>query len=159
MRVDVGVIVVNAWAPVGCGTSIITRAILGGLAYFGVVFAAGFALGTLRVLVLAPKLGESTAVLVELPIILAVSWATCRWIIIRFAVPENLTARLIMDGLAFAVLFGAEIGVSVVGFGRTLLAHMEQHQQLPALIGLAGRVLYALFPVVQSVHQAEQRAS
>lgn len=136
-----------------------TRAILAGLAYFGVVFAAGFALGTLRVLVLAPKLGESTAVLVELPIILAVSWVACRWLIARLRVPKMLTDRLVMGGLAFAVLLGAEIGVSVLGFGRTLSAHLQQYQQLPTLIGLAGQVLFASFPIAQRTHEAEQRAS
>lgn len=136
-----------------------TRAILAGLAYFGVVFATGFALGTLRVLVLAPKLGESTAVLVELPIILAVSWVTCRWFIARFRVPKMPTDRLVMGGLAFAVLLGAEFGVSVLGFGRTLSAHLQQYQQLSALIGLAGQVLFASFPIAQRTHEAEQRAS
>lgn len=135
-----------------------TRAILAGLAYFSVVFAAGFALGAMRVLALAPRLGESTAVLVELPIILAVSWVTCRWLIARFMVPKMLTDRLVMGGLAFAVLLGAEIGVSVLGFGRTLSVHLQQYQQLSALIGLAGQVLFASFPIAQRTHEPEQRA-
>lgn len=56
------------------------RAALAGLAYFTLVFAAGFGLGTLRVLALAPILGEGGAVLLELPIILAIAWMACRWI-------------------------------------------------------------------------------
>jgi hypothetical protein len=132
-----------------------TRAILAGLAYFGVVFAAGFALGALRVLVLAPKLGESTAVLVELPFILAISWVTCRWLIARFRVPKMLTDRLVMGGLAFAVLLGAEIGVSVLGFGRTLSAHLQQYLTLPAFIGLVGQIVFAMFPVFQRTSEVE----
>jgi hypothetical protein len=131
------------------------RAALAGLSYFGVVFAAGFALGILRVLVLAPKLGESVAVLVELPIMLAASWIACRWIIARVGVRQALTDRLVMGGLAFAVLLGAEIGVSVFAFGRTLSAHVAQYQQLPALIGLAGQCLFGLFPIVQRAHDTE----
>lgn len=132
-----------------------TRAAWAGLAYFGVVFAAGFALGTLRVLVLAPKVGESAAVVLELPIILAVSWVACRWLIARFAVPKMLIDRLVMGGLAFAVLLGGEIGVSVLGFGRTLSAHLEQYRQLPALIGLAGQLVFAMFPAVQRTNEVE----
>ncbi|HVS16996.1 MAG TPA: hypothetical protein VMT18_00245 [Planctomycetota bacterium] len=36
------------------------RVLLAGAPHFALVFAAGFALGTLRVLVLAPRLGERT---------------------------------------------------------------------------------------------------
>ncbi len=129
------------------------RAAWAGLAYFGVVFAAGFGLGTLRVLVLAPKLGENAAVLLELPIILAVSWAACRWLIARFGVPKMLTDRLVMGGLAFSVLIVAEIGVSVLGFGWTLSAHLEHYRQIPALIGLAGQVAFAWFPILQRTNE------
>lgn len=132
------------------------RAVLAGLTYFGVVFAAGFVLGTLRVFVLAPKLGESTAVLVELPIILAVSWLACRWLIARFRVPTMLSDRLVMGGLALAVLLSAEIGVSMLGFGRTLSEHLQQYQQLPPLIGLAGQIVFAMFPVIQRTSDVEQ---
>lgn len=52
----------------------LVRSALAGLAYFTLVFAAGFALGTARVLVLLPGVGETTAVLLELPLILTVSW-------------------------------------------------------------------------------------
>ena len=135
------------------------RAALAGLAYFGVVFAAGFALGTLRVLVLAPRLGEIAAVLLELPIILAMSWVACRWLVTRFDVPKMLSARLVMGGVALAVLLVAEIGVSAFGFGRSLSAHLEQYRRLPALIGLAGQVAFALFPIIQRTSEVEQRAS
>lgn len=135
--------------------AMMARAVWAGLAYFGVVFAAGFTLGILRVFVLAPKLGESIAVLVELPIILAVSWVACRWLIARFGVRTALTDRMVMGGLAISVLLGAEIGVSVLGFGRALSAHVAQYQQLPALLGLAGQCLFALFPVIQRTHEAD----
>ena len=66
----------------------LTRAAWAGLAYFGIVFATGFALGTLRVLAVTPRLGENAAVLLELPIILTLSWVACRWLISRFDVPR-----------------------------------------------------------------------
>lgn len=128
-----------------------TRAAGAGLAYFGVVFAAGFALGTLRVLVLIPRLGEASAVLIELPVILALSWAACRWLVERFEVPGTLSARLTMGWLAFAVLMLAELGVSAYGFGRTPAAHLEQYRHLPALIGLAGQFVFAMLPTIQRI--------
>ncbi len=53
------------------------RAVLAGVLYFGLVFALGFILGTLRVLVLEPRLGSTGAVLLELPVMLAASWLLC----------------------------------------------------------------------------------
>jgi hypothetical protein len=135
------------------------RAALAGLAYFGVVFATGFGLGTIRVLVLAPTLGEIAAVLIELPIILVVSWVACRWLITRFDVQNLVSARLVMGGIALAVLLFAEIGVSVFGFGRSLSAHLEQYRQLPVLIGLAGQVAFASFPIIQRMSGVDRRAS
>lgn len=126
-----------------------TRAAWAGLAYFSVVFAAGFALGTLRVLLLVPRMGESKAVLLELPVILAVSWLACRRLVVRFDVPPSPAARLAMGGIALAVLLLAEIGVSVLGFGRTLSAHFEHYRHLPGLVGLAGQLVFASFPLLQ----------
>lgn len=125
------------------------RAALAGLAYVAIAFVAGVALGTLRVLILIPQLGENLAVLLELPMILAISWVACRQLIARFEVLPALSARLIMGGTAFALLMAAEAGVSVLGFGRTIHEHFAAYLSLPAQLGLAGQVAFALFPEIQ----------
>ena len=125
------------------------RSAAAGFAYFAVVFAAGFVLGAVRVLALAPRLGESVAVLLELPVMLAVSWRSCRWVIARLEVPKASSARLVMGGLAFAMLMIAEMGISIFGFGRTLSDHLEYYRQMPVLLGLAGQIAFAAFPIVQ----------
>jgi hypothetical protein len=135
------------------------RAAVAGLAYFAIVFAVGFALGTLRVFVLIPRFGDHvTAVIVELPIMLAVSWIASQWLIARFDVPESFSARLVMGSLAFTTLLIAELGVSVFGFGRTPSAHLEQYRQLPALLGLAGQVAFAVIPAIQSATVSRKEA-
>ena len=120
-----------------------------GLAYFGVVFAVGFALGILRVFFVTPRLGETVAVVFELPLILALSWLACRWLITRLDVSPRVTARLIMGGLAFAILMAAEFGISKFAFGRALADHLEHYRELPALLGLAGQIAFAVFPIIQ----------
>ena len=50
-----------------------------GALYAIVVFSIGFILGTIRVLLVAPRQGETTAVIIEAPIMLAASWFVCRW--------------------------------------------------------------------------------
>ena len=47
-------------------------ALKAGVAYFGAGFGFGFLLGTFRILVLLPAIGEIFAVLLEVPIILAI---------------------------------------------------------------------------------------
>jgi hypothetical protein len=125
------------------------RAALAGAAYFAVVFAAGFVLGTLRVLVLGPRLGESGAVLLELPIILGIAWLACRRLVRRCDVPPAPSARATMGAIALATLLIAELGFSVLAFGRTLAEHLQHYRELPALLGLAGQLAYAAFPMLQ----------
>ena len=64
-------------------------------AYFSVVFAFGSCFGAFRVLVLTPQYGETTALLVELPAILAISWLSCGLIVRRFHVADGLGSRLV----------------------------------------------------------------
>ena len=50
------------------------RAIEAGALYAIIVFVIGFILGTIRVLLLAPRLGETMAVSLEVAFILTASW-------------------------------------------------------------------------------------
>jgi hypothetical protein len=121
-----------------------------GVTYFAVVFAAGFALGTLRVLTLAPYLGDAGAVVIELPIMLAFSWLACGLILHRWRVPAGWRQRLAMGGVAFALLLAAELGVSVLAFGRTVAEHVATYRSWGAALGLAGQLAFAAMPLVRS---------
>jgi hypothetical protein len=125
------------------------HAALTGLAYFAVVFAAGFVLGALRVFLLIPWVGEFAAVLIELPVILLVAWVACGRLVEAFDVPSQLAPRLVMGGVAFLTLMGAELGLSVLAFGRTVADHLAQYHEAHALLGLAGQVVFGLFPATQ----------
>ena len=57
-----------------------SRTFFASASYFALVFLLGFAFGLLRVLVLAPKYGEVAAVLIEVPIVLALAWPPQRCI-------------------------------------------------------------------------------
>src|SRR5262245_57180325 len=94
-------------------------AIIAGATYFAIVYLAGFVLGTGRVLLLAPRIGDLAAVLVETPVILAASWIASRWRVERFTVPAEPAPRLAMGSLACVLLITGELIVSIFAFGRS----------------------------------------
>ena len=110
------------------------------------VFAAGFLLGTFRVLWLAPRLGPTAAVALELPLILAVAWIACRRT--ATSVPTTPRARLAMGGIAFLLLMAAEALIGTA-FGRGLAAQIRELTTAAGLLGLAGQIAFALFPLLQ----------
>ena len=71
------------------------RAIKAGLCYFALTFGAGFLLGPLRILLMVPRVGARVAELVELPVMILVTWLAACWTIRRFhrAVLEGTAAR------------------------------------------------------------------
>lgn len=125
-----------------------SKAFAAGIVYFAIVFAAGFMLGAVRVGALAPAVGDVAATLIELPFILGASWAACLFVIARFKVPARAPARLTMGAVAFAFLIGAEIALGLGLMDRRLAAQFEAMRAPAALIGLAGQVLFALFPLI-----------
>jgi len=126
------------------------RAAAAGAAYFLILFSAGFMLGTLRVLVIAPRLGDVPAVLLELPLMLAASWLVCRSLIRRMAVAADLVSRLLMGLTGFVLLMLAEVALGLLGFGRSLGMQLEALSQPAGLLGLAGQIAFGAIPLLQA---------
>lgn len=120
-----------------------------GLLYATIVFAAGFVLGTLRALAVAPLVGETTAVLLELPVILAISWVACQLVIRHLAVPPALDARATMGVVALAAILAAEAFIVLPMLGRSPAEFLATFRSIPAMVGLGGQLVYALFPLIQ----------
>ena len=118
-------------------------------AYFLAVFVVGMVLGTLRVLVLEPSIGRLSATLLELPVILSVSWWVCRAVMARFAVTAEPSPRLAVGGLAFLLVMGAEFSLGVFGFGLTPKQYLQAFGAPGPLLGLAAQLAFAAFPWVQ----------
>lgn len=89
--------------------------------YFLLVFSAGFALGTLRVLLVVPALGTRTAELLEMPVMLAVVWLAARWVTRRYWRAVTDPAHWLHVGvLALALMLAADVGVGVLLRGMTV---------------------------------------
>jgi hypothetical protein len=125
--------------------------VVAGIAYFALVFALGFVLGTVRTLFIqhAPGGGRLLGVLIEMPIMLGAAWFLCRSVVRRFEVAPTVAARTVMGGLAFALLMLAELLVGALLFGRTPVGHLALYRDPSYALGLAAQVAFALLPVVQ----------
>lgn len=126
-----------------------SRVVPAAFAYFALVFALGFLLGTGRVLLLEPRLGVWGATLLELPVMLAASWWLCRWVMRRWRVRPRLGDRAIVGIGAFALLMAAEVALGTTLFDRDLAGQVHEMTRGAGALGLAAQMLYAAFPVIQ----------
>ena len=76
-----------------------TQILKAGMLYFALVFGAGFVLGTIRTLLVVPRVGTRMAELMEMPIMLVVTIVVSRWVVLRLLVPFVPFARLGMGGI------------------------------------------------------------
>ena len=126
----------------------IARTVKAGLAYFAVVFGAGFLLGVLRVLFLVPRLGARYAELAEMPVMFLVIVISARGITRRFAIPPSASARLGMGGLALGLLLACELALAVVLQDRSLADYVASRDPVSGTVYLVMLMLFALMPAL-----------
>lgn len=117
-------------------------------AYFGSVFCVAFVVGVLRVLIVAPMIGELSAVSLEAPIMLAVSWVACGWCLTLFPVAPAASWHLAMGGIAFALLMAAEFGLAALLFSRAPITALQTWATPAGAVGLASQIAFAAVPVL-----------
>lgn len=126
-----------------------TASVKAGITYFAIVYAAGFILGTIRVFFVIPRLGEFSSVIIELPIMLAVSWMICGLLLTRFSVPNRWRSRLTMAIIAFALLMIAETILSLLLVGKSIGEHLVAYASPQGALGLAGQLVFAALPIIK----------
>ena len=120
-----------------------------GIAYTIAVFVFAFAVGTIRVTLVVPRLGPLLAVIIEAPIVLAVSWLASLWCTRRFNVSRDTRARTLMGAVAFTLLMLLELGFSVFVFGEPVGHYFAKYTSTPGAIGLVMQGCFATLPWVQ----------
>lgn len=123
------------------------RALGAATVYFLALFALGFALGTIRVLFVVPRLGLFQATLAEIPIMLTAAFFTSRWSVQHWQVAPTLAARWAMVLWFLILLAGFETVMSTVLFGRTLADQWEILTTPAGSIGMLAQVIAALLPL------------
>jgi hypothetical protein len=122
-------------------------AIKAGLAYFALVFGAGFVLGALRVTFLVPRLGERIAELCEMPLMFVVILVAARFAIRRFAIPPSMPARLGTGLFALILLLAAELVLAVVLPEQSLTDYVASRDPVSGSVYLGMLVFVAIMPV------------
>jgi hypothetical protein len=134
------------------------RSLQAGVLYFAIIFAAGFALGTLRTLFLAPNVGGAIAVAVELPVMLVIAWFVSHRVATKLAVAPHFAARLVMGGSALLLLIIAEAVLGLI-LGRSLADMVAEYGTSTGLLGLAGQIAAGAFPILQGISDRPWRGS
>ena len=124
------------------------RTLKAGFLYFAVVFAVGFALGTLRVLWLVPRLGSRTAELMEAPIRLAVTVLAARWVVRQLEVPSAWRRRLIVGCTALTFLLVAEFALAVGLRGQSIREYFATLDPVAGSVFYLSLGMFALMPLL-----------
>ncbi len=121
------------------------RTLQAGAVYFALVFAAGFLLGMVRVPLLVPRLGERTAELIELPVMVVVLVPVSRW---RQRRTPDLSPRqqLGVGGFALLLLLAAECALGALLQGRSPVEVLLGHDPVSGSLYYASLVLFAVLP-------------
>ncbi len=123
--------------------------------YFLSVFLAGFALGTIREFFVTPAVGLTNALLIELPIMAAVSFFAARFVLGRTPETKNLGDRLFVGCTALILLLIAEEAMTRILRGTSIFTLWADFDLLAATANIAGLGLFMLMPLFVGRKQAK----
>ena len=115
--------------------------------YFALVFGAGFVLGTIRVLLVVPRIGTRTAELIETPVMIVVSFIAARWVVRRFAVPPTATQWIAMGLLALGLLLGGDFTFVLWLQGLTISEYLAGRDPVAGTAYLVALGVFAVMPL------------
>lgn len=115
--------------------------------YFMMVYAAGFALGTVREFFVTPYLGLTAALWIELPVMAVISSFAARFVIERASEVKADADRLFVGCAAFILLLIAEDAMSRILRGISIFTLWADFEPLAAIANILGLVLFMLMPL------------
>ncbi len=124
------------------------RVLRASLVYFALTFGAGFVLGPLRILFLVPRVGTRAAELIEMPVMVGITWLAARWVTRKFLVPPERGSRLSMGVMAGALLLLAEFTLVLWLRGLTLEEYFATRDPVSGTAYYAAVLLLMLMPLL-----------
>ena len=124
-----------------------SRVVRAGAVYFALVFAAGFVLGTVRVLLVVPAVGERFAELGETPLMLLVVFYAARWVVRRFRIASR-NARIYAGLTGLALLLLAEWGVVLFVRSESIAEYLAGRDPVAGTVYVVSLLLFAAMPAL-----------
>jgi hypothetical protein len=123
------------------------RALIAATVYFLALFALGFAMGTIRVMFLAPRFGQLAATIAEVPVMLTAAFFVCRWAVRRWQVQREaeILWAMVLWFLALLLVFETLLGATL--FARTPAEQWASLVTSAGLLGFSAQIIAALLPV------------
>ena len=118
-----------------------------GAAYFALVFAAGFVLGTIRTLCVVPRLGVRTAELAEAPIMFGISILAARWVVQHVLVSPLRSRRLAVGGIALGLMLVAEFTLGLWIRGMTIREYFAAREPVSGTAYFMTLGAFAVIPI------------
>ncbi|MGZ8374931.1 MAG: hypothetical protein ACXW4C_02695 [Nitrospira sp.] len=116
--------------------------------YFLMVFGAGFVLGTGRVLIVVPLLGERVAELLEMPLMLGVIVFAARWIVRYRLTAPRLSTTLSVGFLSLGITLFAELGVGMWLRGMSATEVFLNRDPVSGTAYYISLLLFAVMPAI-----------
>lgn len=116
--------------------------------YFLLVFSAGFVLGTGRVLFLVPLLGERTAELLEMPLMLIVIVSAARWTVRHRLDDRRLISTFSVGFIAMGLVLIADLTVGMLLRGMSAAEVFLSRDSVTGAAYYASLVLFAAMPAL-----------
>jgi len=122
-----------------------------GVAYAVTVFTIGCLLGTARVLLLAPRVGPTMAVSLEVPVILTASWCVSKIWVTHLGLEPEIRLRILVGVVAFITLMVLEVTLSIGLFHKSPGEYLADLRSPAGAIGLTAQICFATFPLLNAV--------
>ena len=124
------------------------RTLAAAVLYFLAVFAVGFVLGPIRVLLLEPRVGALPAVLIEAPLLLTAIVLAARWAP-RMAGMELRPGHLALGGIgALAMQQAADLAVGSLLRGLSVADQLARLRTTEGLVYAALLLAFAAMPLL-----------
>ena len=124
------------------------RLVKAGVLYFAIGFAAGFVLGSIRILWVVPRLGTRTAELMETPIMLLVAIVTACWVVRRLALPSTTGSGLGTGCIALVLMLGAEFTLVLGLRGLTVRQYLSTREPVSGTVYYVALGVFAIMPLL-----------
>jgi hypothetical protein len=129
-----------------------------GLVYFALVFGAGFALGSIRVPFLVPRMGVRYAELLEMPFMFIAVLVSARYVVGRYQLAPSVSVRFSVGLIALALLLAAELLLNTLILRQSLTEYVASRDPISGAAYLVMLGLFAVMPWLVHTSKPSGRA-